>query len=615
MMRMKNHRLLLNHDWVFGTALFAVTLIAFWPAINGTPVWDDEANITAPVLRSPAGLFLIWTHLGATQQYYPLVHTVWWLEHLLWGDRTTGNHLLNILLHVFSALLLAKLLRKLNVPGPRLAAAIFALHPVLVESVAWITELKNTLSGVFFFGAALAFLGYSEKRERRLYVVALGLFILGLTAKTAIAPFPLAMLAIVWWKRGTLSWKHDCAPMIPFVMAGIAFGLVTSYVERTFLGAEGHEFHLSLMERCLVAGRAFWFYLCKIFLPVNLMFVYPRWRVSGGTWWLYLFPAAALMAATAVWALRRRWRAPLATFLYFTAMILPVLGFVNVFAFKFSFVADHWQYLAAAGPITLAAAGMTSGLDLLKKESRRLLQPVFCAVLLSALGALSWKQSAKFADAETLYRDVIMKNPACWMAHNNLGILLAGTNRTEEAIGHYRTALEINPDFVPAHYNLAVLLRQTGRIDEAKGHFEKALKNRPHDAKSYFLLGNALMQSGRMSEGIAYYRMTLAINPGHLDASLNLGCALMLTGQTDEAIVQFKKAQEINPSDTRVLKRLRAALLQTGRTDEVIQAEKKALDAARSSGRETLARALEADIETLGRTAKLPGEKSPEQVR
>jgi hypothetical protein len=239
-------------------------------------------------------------------------------------------------------------------------------------------------------------------------------------------------------------------PMIPFVIAGIAFGLVTFHVERTFLCAEGQDFHLSLIERCLIAGRALWFYLGKIFLPVNLMFVYPRWKVSGDAWWLYLFPAAALMAATALWALRRRWRAPLTVFCYFAAMILPVLGFVNVFAFRFSFVADHWQYLAAAGPITLAAAGMTSGLGLLKERRRRLFTPAFCVILLSALGALSWKQSAKFADAETLYRDIITKNPSCWMAHNNLGILLAGTNRIKEAMTRRVTSFSAMRSCSPA---------------------------------------------------------------------------------------------------------------------------------------------------------------------
>jgi tetratricopeptide (TPR) repeat protein len=623
---------LLYSDWVFGLVLLAITLIAYRPAWNGSPLWDDEASITSPELRSPEGLLRIWTHLGATQQYYPLLHSVCWVEYRLWGDRTTGNHLFNILLHVFSALLLMNILRKLNVPGARLAAAIFALHPVMVESVAWITEMKNTLSGVFFLSATLGFLTYSEKRKRRWYFLAYGLFILGLLSKTAIAPFPLAMLAVLWWKQGRLFWRNDVAPLIPFFLAGVAFGLITSYVERTFVGAEGHDFSFSAIERCLIAGRAIWFYLSKVFWPADLMFIYPRWEVNTGVWWQYLFPAATLLAMGGLWAVRRRWRAPAAMFLYYTAMLLPVLGFFNVFAFRFSLVADHWQYCASIGPIAMAAALMGRALRLVK-GNRRFLMPAVAVILLSVLGLLSWKQSGMYADAETLYRTIIKKNPACWMANNNLGIVLAQTDRIEEAIDHYRKALEFNPDYAPAHYNLGSALRQTGQTNEAIVHFQRALEIHPDNAKTHFNLGNALMQAGRSSEGIAQYRMALEINPLYAEACytlgdalmqagqssegiaqyqraleispgfsavhFHLGRALMLAGQANEAIPQFQQALEVNPDDINVLNSLRTAYLQTGQLTEAILVVRKALEVARTTGKESLESAIEKDLKEL----------------
>jgi tetratricopeptide (TPR) repeat protein len=524
-----------NRDWLWGLLLGAATFLAYQPAWNGQPVWDDDANITSPKLRSAEGLVRIWTQPGATQQYYPLLHTVHWAAYHLWGDWTTGYHLLNILLHFISALLLVRILRKLNVPGAWLAGGIFALHPVMVESVAWITELKNTLSGVFFLGSALAFLTYTEERKRRLYVFALGLFIFGLMSKTAIVAFPAAMLAVVWWKRGKLLWKNDIVPMLPFVLAGIVFGLVTLYIELNFVGAAGSEFSFSLIERCLIAGRAIWFYLGKIFWPANLIFIYPRWEVSAVVWWQYLFPGAALLLGGALWAMRGRWRAPAAMFFYFTAMLLPVLGFLNVYGFRYSFVADHWLYAAAIGPMVLAAAGLTRATGIIKEEQRRFFQPAVAGILLLALGILTWKQSGMYANAETLYRTTIRKNPDCCMAYNNLGILLAVMGRTDEAMAHYQKTLEINPNYSDALYNLGLLLGKMGRTDEAMAHYQNALKLNPNDAETHNNLGILLANMGRANEAIAHFQKALEIDPNLAQAHNNLGILQTQVGRSKDA--------------------------------------------------------------------------------
>ena len=254
---------------LLGLLLVITTLLAYQPAWQGKPLWDDAAHLTPPELRSLAGLARIWTEVGATQQYYPATFTAFWVQHRLWGDATLGYHLVNILLHCLCALLFLRILRRLEVPGAWLAAAIFALHPVHVESVAWMAQLKNTLSGVFYLGSMLAYLGFDRTGSRRLYALALGLFVLGLLSKTAIVTLPAAMLVIFWWKRGSLSWKQDALPLAPFFLAGLAASLVTVWLEQSLYGARGAEFQFSFLERCLVAGRAIWFHLGKLLWPVE----------------------------------------------------------------------------------------------------------------------------------------------------------------------------------------------------------------------------------------------------------------------------------------------------------------------------------------------------------
>ena len=275
--------------------LVIATFAAYLPAWNGTPIWDDDAHLTRPELRSLEGLTRIWVEPGATQQYYPLIHSLFWLEHHLWGDWPAGYHWLNIVLHCASALLLVRILQALEIPGAWLAGAIFALHPIQAESVAWISELKNMLSGVFYFGSMLAYLKFDRTRNRASYIAALILFLLGLLSKTVIATLPGAILVIFWWKRGKLSWKKDLLPLIPFFLLGTAAGLMTACLEQSLIGAKGSEYHYSIVERILIAGRVIWFYLGKLFWPLDLTFIYPRWQISQNIWWQYLFPASVLV--------------------------------------------------------------------------------------------------------------------------------------------------------------------------------------------------------------------------------------------------------------------------------------------------------------------------------
>jgi protein O-mannosyl-transferase len=270
-----------SRDRWLALALLAATLLAFWPSLSGGFLWDDDGHVTQSQLRSFDGLVRIWTEPSATQQYYPLLHSAFWVEHKLWGDHAVGYRLLNVLLHATAACLFAALLRRLAVPGAWLAAFLFALHPVCVESVAWITEQKNTLSLVFYLTAALAYLRFDETRRPAAYFVATALFAAALFSKTVTVTLPAALLVVFAWKRRGLAFRRDVAPLLLWLALGIGAGLMTIWNERTLIGAQGARFTVSFAEHLLLAGRIVWFYLGKLFWPADLSFIYPRWTLDA----------------------------------------------------------------------------------------------------------------------------------------------------------------------------------------------------------------------------------------------------------------------------------------------------------------------------------------------
>ncbi len=569
-----------KRDWFFCLILAVVTILAYQPAWHGGLLWDDDAHIGGSELRTPDGLRRIWFVPRTTQQYYPLLHTSYWLQQKLCGDSITGYHIVNLLLHIGCVVLVLRIVRFLRIPGAELAATIFALHPVNVETVAWIAERKNTLSGVFALAATLWYLRFDETRSRRSYALALGLFLLGLLSKTAIVTLPLALLVIFWWKRGAISWRHDVVPLIPFFFFSAAAGLMTRWVEYGNIGYRARMLDLSLLDRCLIAGRAFWFYLWKLLWPSNLMFVYPRWEISAAVPWQYIFPLAVLVLLGILWSLRRWSRTPLAGVLVYMVLLLPSLGFANIYFFLYSFVADHWQYLACLGIITPCASGIVL-LATRLKSGYAWLEPGVTLVIGGVLFLLTWQQSRMYNNAETLYRTTIAHNPACWLAydhlidilyqanripeamnlfkdelrikpavaHYSLGNALLRKGRTSEAIDQFTEALRINPDYAEAHNNLGYALLVTGRTSAAIEQCREALRIDPTYAHAHNNLGNALAQTGRASEAIEHYKQTLRINPNSADAHSNLGAALAQMGRISEAMEELKAAVRINPNN------------------------------------------------------------------
>lgn len=607
--------------------LIVVTVVVYLPALEGGTIWDDDGHITKPELRSAEGLRRIWFELGATQQYYPLLHSAFWLEYQLWGGRTLGYHVVNVLLHATAAWFVWLILCRLKIPGALLAAAIFALHPVQVESVAWISEQKNTLSAVFYLSAMLAYLHFDESRRPRFYALALMLFVLGLLAKTVTATLPAALLVIFWWQRGRLEWRRDIQPLVPFFLLGAVAGLLTAWVERNLIGAEGAAFQMSLVQRGLLAGRAPWFYLSKLLWPANLIFVYLRWELSPTVWWQWLFPLATLAVLVALVALRHRTRAPLAGWLLFVGTLFPVLGFFNVYPFLYSFVADHFQYLASLGIIVLVAAGFTLGLQRLLPAARWE-RGAMGVVLVGLLAYLTFQQSRMYSDIETLYRTTIAKNPTCWMAHYNLGILLGQSGRSQEAIDSYHEALEYKPDLAHAHNNLGMqlanagrtqeaidqyrraiqsaaeypephnnlglMLLAAGRTDEAIEHFQEAIRLRPEFAEAYSNLGSALMEAGKSREAILKCREAVSMEPGSANLHYNLGVALAKAGRFQEAIGQFEETTLLQPRHVQAYTSIMTAYAKSQRPAKAIAAARRAVQAAQDAGQPALAQEIEA---------------------
>jgi tetratricopeptide (TPR) repeat protein len=512
-------------------ALVLASLAAYYPAWDGAFVWDDDYHVTDNlVLRDLRGLREIWLDPRSTQQYYPLTHTSFWLDYQLWGLQPLGYHLVNASLHAASAVLAALVLRRLAVPGAWLAAGLFALHPIQAESVAWITERKNVLSGVFFLSAALAYTGSPLHREgplrrraTRAALVAL-LFACALLAKSATAPLPLALAVVTVWKRGSLD-RLQTLLLGGLLAGGAAMGLVTLQLEVQHAGARGAEFSLSMVERALVAGRAFWFYLGKLAWPVDLAFSYSRWTVDARDEWAYLFPLGAAAAVALLALFRRKLGAgPVVAVAYFGLMLSPALGLFNVYYHRYAFVADHFQYLACLGPLALLAAGATR-----LRLPVRLGRATACA-LLAVLAVLTWNRAALFESSETLWRGSLAADPRSHLAHYNLGELLARKGEIEAAVEHYRRALEIKPDMLPALINLGALLGARGETDEALGLFDRALSRAPDHALAHYNRGLVLELQGRTELALRAYREALRHQPDLVAARNNLALLLYAAG-------------------------------------------------------------------------------------
>jgi protein O-mannosyl-transferase len=604
--------------WLMVGLFVTLMVLVYMPSLRGPPILDDDGNLTNNItLRSGDGLALIWGKLTASPQYYPLVYTSFWLEYHLWGLQPLGYHFVNVLLHSLAVILLWRVLVRLQLPGAWLAAGIFALHPVMVESVAWMTERKNVLSGVFYFAAALAYLKHLEPGVTRIdepgmesashgsarwYFIAFALFLAALLSKTATCTLPAALLLILWWKRGSIR-RCDMWPLLPFFGAAVGMGLVTSWLERTHVGAQGPDWAFSWAERVLIAGRAVWFYAGKIFWPVGLAFSYPRWVINPSVWWQWMFPISAAVVVVVLWCLRNRiGRGAVVAVLYFGGTLFPVLGFNNVYFMRFTFVADHFQYLASVGLIVLAVASLA-----------KIFQTVRLAavVLLLGLGILSWQQARIYADEKILWQDTLSKNPDSILAHYNLGTELIHRGQLDEAIIHLQAAIRLQPSDPKNHENLGLAFLMKGQLEEAlvsfqtaqcldpdasdvynnqgiirlkmgqlveaTQQFREAIRLKPDYAAACYNLGNAYVRQGQFNQAIQQFQATIRLKPDYVEARYNLGNAYVQQGKFNQAILQFQEAIRLKPDYAEAHTSLGITFDKTGQISEAISQYQAAL--------------------------------------
>ncbi|MGD0651502.1 MAG: tetratricopeptide repeat protein [Verrucomicrobiia bacterium] len=559
-----------------GALIVLLTLVAYIPAMHGGFVWDDGLLISENrMVRASDGLFRFWFTTEAPD-YYPLAWSLWWLEWRLWGDSTTGYHVVNVLLHAVNAILVWIILQRLKIPGAWLAGLVFAVHPVNVATVAWISEQKNTLSMLFYAVAILLYLRFDEEGRWRWYGLSLAAFLLALFSKSAVLMLPVVLLGCVWWTRGKVRWK-DFLCSGPFFVLSLVMGLVTIWFQyHQVLG--GYTIRAaSFPSRLAAAGWVPWFYLYKALLPLNLTVIYPKWEIDASRWFSYL-PGIILVGCLIVFRWRyKTWGRPLLFGLgYFVVMLFPVLGFFDQGFYQFSLVADHWQYYSIVGAIALSVA---AGERICRRigEQRRCLGTVAGVAVLMVLAVATWRRGRVYADEETLWRDNVAKNPNAWLAHHNLGIALGQAGRIQEAIGHWEQALRIKPDYARTHYNLGIALGQVGKLADAIVHYEQALRIKPDFAEAHNSLGAALWQAGRIQEAIGHYEQALRIKPDFAEAHDNLGAALGQAGRIQEAIGHYEEALVIKPDYAEAHNNLGAALGQAGKLEDAIGHYQQAL--------------------------------------
>ncbi len=574
--------------FIFAGIILLLTLSAYAPSFHGDFLWDDDDHVSNnELLRDFDGLRRSWFEIGSFPQYYPVTLTSFWLNYQTGGLDTTGYHVVNILLHAFNAILLGVILSRLGVPAAWFIALVFALHPVNVESAAWISERKNTLSGFFYLASLLSALlffrldnedvddGDSKYRSHYLYAASLIFFLFALLSKTVTATLPAVILLIIWWKKGRFSLK-DTIYSVPVFLIGIGMGVLSVYMEKHFAGAKGSSWDYGFVERVLIAGRALCFYAMKLLIPYKLTFSYPRWNIDASSVLHYIFPLIAVAAAVMLFIYRKKiGRGPLAALLFFYGTLFPALGFFNVYPFLYSFVADHFQYLASIGMIVLIVmllriAARKTGLT---GTNGTVAAVIICALLWS----LTWRQAHIYGNQELLYLDTLKKNPQSWMAHNNLGIYYDIIGNYKGSINHYKAAIALDPGHAKAHYNLANVLVKLEHFDEGIAHFKEALHYDPDDLSAYINLGNTYKRLERYDEAIAEYNKAIEKKNDFAEGYYNLGLCQLTMGDAQGAVESLKEALRIDPTAAETYNNLGNAYSKLNDNEHAIQYFKKAI--------------------------------------
>jgi tetratricopeptide (TPR) repeat protein len=429
------------------------------------------------------------------------------------------------------------------------------------------------------------------------------LFILAMLSKGSVVGLPVVILLCIWWLHKTIA-RRDILRSIPFFVVSAVMSVVEIWFQYNRAIGEDVVRSDSFLSRLAGAGWAVWFYLYKVVLPIHLTFIYPRWKIDPTNWVSYVPGLLLLVLLVLAWRHRRSWGRPVFFALsFYIVMLLPVLGFFNIYFMRYSLVADHYQYVSIIGLISFAAAVSYGVLDRLGSPGANTAKAL--GVLVVAIFAIfTWRQCHIYKDIETLWSDTLQKNPNSSIAHsglgfalqsqgrfdeaisyyyqviqiepknesayNNLGNTLASMGRFDEAVSHYNNALRIKPNYATAHYNLAQALKSQGRIDEAISHYNKALSIKPDYAGAHINLGIVLKSQGKIDEAMSHYREALQIKPDSAEAYYNLGNALKSQGKLDEASSNYEKALQFNPNDAETCNNIGSALQSQGKLNEAI---------------------------------------------
>ena len=535
--------------------LLAAVATGYLAVVTGSPLWDDRSEIFAnPLLRDPHGLARIWLGSG-TPDYFPLKTSVQWLQWRLWGADVRGYHLTNFALQALAALLVWQLLRRLNLRASYFCALLFAVHPLAVESVAWMSELKNVLSLPLLLGAMLTYLEFDHTGRRPTYLVSVLLFTAAMLAKTSGVMFPLVLILHAYWQHGRITGRTIRA-IAPYLVVALGLGLVTVHFQTHRVMAYLPMPAESLATRVAGGGWEIWFYLVKCLSPFGLMPIYPRWGLQPAFAWL-LPPWTALAALFGwCWRARATWgRTAIFGLGSFVLNLLPVLGVIPLAFTRISRVSDHLAYLPLVSIVALVGAAVGWLLDR-SPAFARMVSGRRVAAAAIAIGALAATRgyAAKFGSEETLWTYNVCRNPDAWLAQTNLGVVLAESGRIDAGLPHLQIAVTLRPDLFGVRMNLARALAQSRNWPVAIPQFEAAAALEPANADAKISLravlnnyANSLARSGRFLEAVAQYQRSLAVDPSNAETHRNLAAALHALGRDREAYEQLDQAGPLAP--------------------------------------------------------------------
>jgi len=538
----------------------------YWPALHGDWLWDDNLYITDnSSLRSLHGLWDIW-FTAPTTDYWPLNSTLLWIEWHLWGNAPLGYHVCSLLLHLSSGFLIWRLFDRLGLRFSWLGGLLFVVHPLAVESVAWIAETKNALSLPLFLLSCNAWLDAEEKKPGS-YLKSILYYLAAMLAKTSTVMLPAVLLLYCWWKRGRVT-RQEITRLTPYAAIALVLGLVTVYFQNVGNDPNALE-PVGFVTRSIGAGTALCFYLGKFILPVDLLPIYPRWSLEPPSLLQMLTIPTLALLLFGLWTQRKGWgRHALFGFGFFLLNVLPVLGLVKMGYLNISRVADHLVYVSIIGLVGVVVAAVGQLREWARYSFRYAVGAI--AIVMAWLTWESHSHASRFVNEETLSTYTLEHNSQAWPAYNNLGYALYRAGHVPEAVEQFEQALKINPNYDEAHNNLGNARMQTDRVSEAIEQYEQALKIKPGYAEAHYNLGIALQKIGQTSEAIEQYEQALKNKPDDADAHNNLGIALHQVGRTSEAIEQFEQASKINPTYLEAHYNLGRALASAGRFPEAI---------------------------------------------